>query len=281
MHRAPVVALALALLSSVATAQVVVFENGFDDGTPAAWSHVQGPPATTFRIGDIDLRDPHVFVDLFGCRDVTDQPYLVVPAVNDQLAASLNGDDDGDGYLDLSPLLRFRPFVDGADGLLLELTEGDCTTPDSCVVAPDAEPAFSAYDRPPGGPCLAAEPGTTGGYSPAVPAPGAPCWASRTIAASFDLDGTPVPLDTGRLGATIVGADEATMVSGLMRGFLPETVADSILIDIGIGTIPLSSLLPGGTGCCAPGDDRDTVEGVVGWWFYLEFTAAEIVVPDP
>lgn len=271
----------IVLTAALAAAQTPIFEADFDDGTPGLWSAVAGPPATSFRISDVDLRDPHLFVDLLGCHDVTDTPYLVVPAINAELAAALTGDSDGDGFIDLSPLLRFRPFADPADGLLVEFTDGDCTTPSSCVVAPDAVASWTAYDRGGGEPCLAAEPGTTSGYSPPVPAPAEPCLASRAVPASLGLGGTPVPLEGGRLGATVVAGNPQTMTPGLLRGFLPEAVADTILIDFGIGSVPLSALLPGGTGCCAAGDDRDLVEGVLGWWFYLEFTADEIVLPSP
>ncbi len=279
MGRIVSASLMIALSAAAGAAQTVIFEADFDDGTPGMWSAVAAPPATSFRVSDVDLRDPHFFVDLIGCHDVTDTPYLVVPAINAEIAAALTGDSDGDGFIDASPLLRFRPFEDPADGLLLELTDGDCTTPSSCVVAADAVASWTAYDRGPGGPCLEAEPGTTSGYSPPVPAPAAPCLASRLIPASFDIAGASVPLEGGRLAATVVAGSPQSMTTGLLRGFLPEAVADTILIDFGIGSIPLSALLPGGTGCCAAGDDRDLVEGVMGWWFYLEFTAEEISLP--
>ena len=70
-----------------------------------------------------------------------------------------------------------------------------------------------------------------------------------------------------------------------MRGFVSETDADNTILPAGlpiIGGLPLSALLPGGTGNCAAHDDRDMLEGVRGWWFYLNFSAERIqaLVPD-
>ena len=31
---------------------------------------------TAFRFNDLDLRDPHVYVNFIGCRDVTDTPLV-------------------------------------------------------------------------------------------------------------------------------------------------------------------------------------------------------------
>ena len=40
-----------------------------------------------------------------------------------------------------------------------------------------------------------------------------------------------------------------------------------------VGGRSLGSLLRGGTGNCMSGSDKDTNNGVVGWWFYLNYTA--------
>lgn len=278
--RSVTVSLVIVLTAVVAAAQTPIFEADFDDGVPGPWSAVAGPPATSFRVADLDLRDPHVYVDLIGCHDVTDEPFIAVPAVNLELAAALTEDGDGDGFIDLSPLLRFRPLADPADGLILELAQGDCTTPTDCVVATDVPPTWSAYDRDGSDPCLTAEAGTTSGYTPAVPTPVAPCWTSRQVSAVLDLHGTEVPLEQSRLATTLLEGPPRGMVQGLLRGFLAESTADAILIDLGVGAIPLSALLPGGTGNCASHDDRDQLEGVSGWWFYLELAADEITLPD-
>jgi hypothetical protein len=103
---------------------------------------------------------------------------------------------------------------------------------------------------------------------------------SAPVEASIDLGGTLVPLSDATVAATFTGAPPTGMVDGVLRGFLRETDADAVLIDPSIpfiGGQPLSSILPGGTNCCATHDDRDQLDGVSGWWMYLELTAE--VVP--
>ena len=86
-----------------------------------------------------------------------------------------------------------------------------------------------------------------------------------------------VTLGDVQLAGTFVGEVLVTSLeSGLIRGFLSETDADLLLLpkDLPIvGGQPLSVLLPGGTNNCAFGDDRDMHEGVLGWWFYFNYTA--------
>ena len=43
-----------------------------------------------------------------------------------------------------------------------------------------------------------------------------------------------------------------------------------------VGGRPVSSLLAGGTGNCASSSDKDRLDGVPGWWFYLNFTAQQV-----
>lgn len=61
-------------------------------------------------------------------------------------------------------------------------------------------------------------------------------------------------------------------------GFLSEAVADATMVDLGAGPVPLSSLLPGGTGNCDSGDDKDLgPDGTTpGWWMYFNFTALAV-----
>ncbi|MCU0757367.1 MAG: hypothetical protein MUE46_20025 [Xanthomonadales bacterium] len=67
---------------------------------------------------------------------------------------------------------------------------------------------------------------------------------------------------------------------GLLRGFLTEAAADATLLPADlpvIGGRPLSSLFRGGTGNCSTGpSDKDTLDGVSGWWFYFEIRAVPV-----
>jgi hypothetical protein len=78
-----------------------------------------------------------------------------------------------------------------------------------------------------------------------------------------------------------VGDPAKDLVDGLIYGFLPEAVADSVLISPSIpfvGGQPISSILPGGATCCSSRDERDLGEdGVtVGWWLHFNFVATEV-----
>ena len=289
-----VAGLALGLVSvmSAAGAQTLVFEDDFERGDAALWSDVFGAvPPDSFRIGEILLRDPHVFVDvpLAGCSDLTDTgfPLIGVPSVNESLAQSLNEDGDGDSFLDQSPLLLFRPLVDPAAGERVDLSSGLCTAPVAgTTCAPDtaAPPAVTSYTTQGSGLCLESLPGTTSGYLPAFHEPLAPCFATAAVTVTLDLQGAPITLSDARLGAELGPVPITQLDGGLMVGFLSETAADAILLPAGlplVGGQPLSSLLPGGTGNCAPGDDRDLHDGESGWWFYLDFAAAEVPYSGP
>ena len=88
--------------------------------------------------------------------------------------------------------------------------------------------------------------------------------------------------DLERAGG-FVGMPTSSLTDGWIRGFVRESDADAILLPADVplvGGQPFSILLPGGSGNCAAGDDRDMHEGVAGWWFYLEYSAVEILYSD-
>jgi hypothetical protein len=262
-----------------------LFANGFESGNTLAWdARVPPEPAPdVFRILDLDLRDPHVFVDVppFGCLDFTDTalPAGLGPSFNDSLQTAIETDDDGDGFLDFSFVLGFRPFSDSGTGLRIDAGCGLCTDPIASTVCDwDREmviPRTTTYGALTSGLCLESIPGTTSGYSPSVPATSGPCVVTDIGLAPIlvlVVEGVPIILEDGQLAGSLVGDPVFRLEDGLMRGFLSETDADGIILPVG-GGIALSSLLPGGAGSCAPGDDRDMNHGVSGWWFYLEHVA--------
>lgn len=139
-----------------------------------------------------------------------------------------------------------------------------------------AVPVIGSYDGLAGGTCLETVPGTTSGYVPAVDEPAAPCFVTSPETVLLELGGVAVPLADAQLGGTWTGDPIDGSAPGLLRGFLSEADADAVLLPPKLGGAPLSSLLPGGTGSCAPGDDRDVHDGVSGWWFYLNLTAYQV-----
>jgi len=264
-------------------------------GETASTSWVDTPPAgnlffyrvtsvpTVFRVTDLDLRDPHAFFNFIFCVDITDTN------LNPSLATAINTDADLDGLLDLSMLLYFRPLDQVSTGGNMDLGVGDCTAPigttvcDQTATSPPAPTTFSNVTI---GSCLAPYAGTTSGYSPPVAPTSAPptCFVSASVTFEFDLAGTPIPLQDVQVAANYVGDPAGSLANGLFRGFISEAVADTIVVDLGtFGTAILSSLLPGGTGACAGGDDRDVgLDGhTLGWWFYFNYSAAEVPYIGP
>lgn len=264
-----------------------VFSDDFESGNFGAWSAVVGPLAPdTQRFTDLDLRDPHLFLSLVGidCNDFTDDPLPLGagPSFNQTLADSLTLDGDMDGFLDLSPLLLFRPLDPIGQGQQVDVQNGLCTAPlASTVCAPDplSPPEVTTYDTLAAGTCLEPVVGTTSGYSPAVPTPAGPCFVTEVGTFTFDFNGVPVTLEDAQIAASWTGSPVTATESGLIRGFLSETAATTILLPAElpiVGGQPITVLLPGGSGNCAAGDDRDTHLGEIGWWFYLEFSSNDV-----
>jgi len=280
------IALAAATPRPVLATDEEIFSDGFESGDFSAWSAVVGalPTPTVHRFADLDLRDPHLFVEFTPlCLDFTDDPLPVFGiAFNGTLADALTGDEDMDGLLDLSPLLLFRPIDPLATDLRLDQVDGLCTAPVEttvCTANPLVEPVVGSYDGQGAGVCLEAIAGTTSGYTPPIVEPAGPCFTSNAADVTLALGDLQVPLQDAQVAGRWVGDPVTAITDGLIRGFLTEATADALLLPADlplVGGQPLSVLLPGGTGNCAPGDDRDLHEGVMGWWFYLRFTAAEV-----
>jgi len=80
-------------------------------------------------------------------------------------------------------------------------------------------------------------------------------------------------------GGFLGGPPPGSIEDGLLFGFLTEAAADTILLPADlpiVGGQPVSVLLPGGTGNCAAGDDRDTFDGMSGWWLYPDYRAEPV-----
>src|SRR5687768_17949768 len=63
-----------------------------------------GAQVDTFRMTDLDLRDPHVYADIGFCVDVTENVF------NNSLQQEIQTDGDGDGNLDASYVVQFMPL---------------------------------------------------------------------------------------------------------------------------------------------------------------------------
>lgn len=247
----------------------------------ASAAHAQ---AARFRVVDMDLRDPHVFVNFLGCRDVTDDP-LVGYSVNGELQTNIQTDGDGDGYLDLSMLIEFLPLDQSQSTNLMVQGGAQCTAPMGSTqcgpIAPQQLAGDAALSQ--ASPCLTFLAGTEHPYVPAIASTSAPCFASPQGALTLDIGGIPVTLQDAQLAAAFVGNPAQVLNFGLLRGFLSETDANNTIVPSFIplvGGQPLSSLLPGGNTNCAAHSDVDFKDDVRGWWFYLNFSAARIAADE-
>ncbi len=237
-----------------------------------ASAHAQ---STYFRFSDLDLRDPHVFINQapFGCVDVTEI------AVNPEIQESIQNDGDGDGLLDSSTLVEFLPLDQSLSANLFDSGRADCTAPlASSACGPiNASAIAGTATLQTSGTCLAAEPGSVVHvYSPAITQSTSPCFASPVGTIALDLGGIPAQLSGAQIAATFVNNPATNLANGLLRGFISEVDANNTIIPATVPVIggrALSSLLPGGTGNCAGFSDKDVRAGVPGWWIYLNYVA--------
>jgi hypothetical protein len=242
---------------------------------------------TAFRMDDLDLRDPHVYVSVIACFDVTDTS-PVGPSVNGQLQTRIQTDADTppDGLLDLSNLFYFAPLNQSLGSNAFDSGGADCLAP----LATTACDGFASSGNPgaavlsANATCLEPVADTTHGYMPQVIAATAPCFVSPSATVTLDLGGIPLPLQDVQIAATFNGVPAIGTSNGLMKGFLLESVANTTLIPADVplvGGLPIAQVLPGGNppgpgANCAPHDDRDEHNGQPGWWFYLNFTAPTV-----
>ncbi len=255
--------LAVALLSACAAAPAQTLDFVSTDG----FERLQA-----MRIVNLQLRDPHLFTQIsIFCTDITD-------SANAQINSTLSADSDEDGYLDNSPTLLFRPLHSNGRRGLAHVGNAVCTAPSagtSCEAGAEP-PQPIEYGSLAVGTCLAPIPGTVRPYAPAVDNSVGPCFASDQAEIDFDI-GMPLPLQDIRLGGSWRESPTPGLGNGLLYGFLTEEAAAAMLITLPlIGTVPLASLLPGGTGNCAAHSDRDVHNDVPGWWFYFNYIADQV-----
>jgi len=241
---------------------------------------------TVFRFSDLDLRDPHTFLSLLGCRDFTDTTILGMSA-NSYFQNDIQNDSDDDGVLETNYLLVFRPLDQTGSGTMEVHVESSCTSPmdGTQCDSSSARITYTTYTTSSSGQCLTALPGTTHPYSsPSITYSGSPCFATGTFDLTINLSGIIMILHDVSISGTF-NADPATsVVNGFFRGFMYESDANASLLPSSLALIggkPLSSILAGGSGCCASTSDMDTYNGKTGWWLYLNFTAPKVTYLGP
>lgn len=248
--------------------------------TPAAAA------VTAFRFSDLDLRDPHLFVNFIGCRDFTDTA-ISGYSFNGQLQTHIQTDGNGDGKLDESFVLVFDPVNPSASTSYVLYEQAlSCTAPMASTTCDGNTGGVIpvSVTQQTGGSCLAALTGTTRPYSPAITSSAAPCFVTSPFSLTMQVGGVSLPLTSVQIGGTFSGSPTDHLVNGLMRGFLSQADADATILPASlplIGGQPLSKMLAGGTGACPSYSDKDLNGGVSGWWFYFNFPAVAVSYTGP
>jgi hypothetical protein len=223
--------------------------------------------STAFRFDDLDLRDPHLFFNFPPCFDITDAPSG--GSYNDALQNAIAG-------LTLNYMIVFDPLDPSGPGGTVQFGLASCTGP-SISCTPGTFVSLP-YTNSTSGSCLGILAGTVHPYTPAVTMTDAPCFATDEADLQIETGFFPITLHHARIAATYMGSP-TSLVNGLIRGFLTESDADALIFGPEGGPMAgqaFSTALPGGTGCCAPSSDIDSVLGQPGWWFYWNFIASEV-----
>lgn len=232
---------------------------------------------TAFRATTLEVVDPAITL---SCNPINS-------IVNQLVSSSLtqDGDNPPDGLLDLSVVAVFRPLDQSGPGGDISVGIADCTAPvetTQCTENAGSPLQNATYTNQSSGTCLQADPATiginnSGTTSPPINAPAGPCFVSSAVSATFDFGGILIPLQDAQFAGEYVGDPASQIASGMIKGFLPQSAAESIILpgDLPlVGGQQLSALLNGTNGCA--NDDRDVHNGVTGWWFYLNFTGSTV-----
>lgn len=237
------------------------------------------PDATAaFRIVQLTLVDPHTYSgDTVECNDST-------PTYNAIFAQNINQFDTNttlvlrplDPKVDRDTLMDIVPAVCVPGGTIVNCTDKDVPT-DSIITA--------GFNNIEGGTCLAPVAGSLNplymsGTNEPLHAPRSPCLVSAMIPSlNLNLAPTlPLPLSNVQISAAYqLDGDSQKLVQGVIRGFLPSSVAMTPIGTLAGAPFTPWGLLAGGGGCNLDTSDIDTVtlpdDGV---WMYFNFTAERV-----
>lgn len=242
---------------------------GMSTGTPMPTGPVdlgqnsQGD--TFFRADTLLLKSPNLYATLLILRtDVTADG-------QNALNAALVGDDDKDGFVDMSLLLRFLNTKDPKTGSG-QVTPGGalCAAPLAAEPACGPEATFP-FQTPP---VMFANATQACGLTGAMESAPAPCFHTTPASLTMQLPilGA-VPLQDGEIIGTWDGAN---ISNGYVRGFLPKTVAMATKLGDGLPEfLVLAGIQKGAPLSNFLNDNQLTknARGEDGWWFLLSYTA--------
>ena len=239
-----------------------------------------------FRVNAARVIDPHIFVNvpIFGCNDVTNDGILgqLPGGVNGMLSDSLVEVENGKHTFSIGMTASPLQTTDGAvSAATLEFP--DCfASPMACVRDLTKQVIEADITYQVAGACLPPNlPGRRASYT-GLNNPTGNCFISDPQTVIIEIAEIPITLTDARMTAKVTGSgDTRTLTDGVLFGFFSRADADQALLPADltlVGGNPISDLLRGGGGCgsSTSASDLDTYEGVEGWWFYLNFTAAEV-----
>jgi hypothetical protein len=237
-------------------------------GTVPAQPQLQG----AFRITELYLRDPHIFV---GISDITDSPVLGMSVNRSLIPDQIRKDADKDGFLDASLVLQLTAGVASAavPGAQLNMFTANCPASLSGPCKPAAGLAVSWSLSP-----LAM---TTSAYQPPVGAPSGPCFVtSNANDIIMDLGGIKIPVAAARVAATYQMQPKAALTQGLIAGFVTNAAAMAAIVPSDAGP-PV-----GGSSLSMFVRQRDHDQAASpmmqdGFWMYMNFVAEPVPFEQP
>lgn len=220
----------------------------------------------TYRFSSLSIQDPRI---------INSSGFDVTPEVNVALRNAVSTDMFGatgmpDGELDLSILIRFDPLDQDAPTVPAIIDFGRCVAPLAGTTCTPLTPTPNTITNQSTGECIGPFPGSIP-VGRVVNTPAAPCFSTAEVPDfAIGIAGASLRFSHTQLGAQYLGDPASRLVTGLVRGFLPEANAMAIIIG---GTTPLSENLRA--------IDRDVLDGVPGWWFYFAFVAEPVPYAYP
>jgi hypothetical protein len=241
---------------------------GNDAGASAA-------STTAFRVGELFVRDPHMFL---STTDITDDAILGTSVNGSLVKNGLTMDYDMNGFLDVSILPILTPSDPSVKTASLHLADADCSSDTQCQAKATAglDVDFTIENRTQGN-CLEPMDGTTSDFTPAIDLPVAPCFVTtegRDF--SINLGGVTLQLTAARIAASY---DGDKLAHGLLMGFLTDMHAMQALLPDYLpllGGTPLTDYLRD--------QDRDMAQSPNaenGFWLYINFTAIPVDYSAP
>lgn len=230
-----------------------------------------------FRFDTVGFIDPHLFMSMLGCNDITNSVPLglLEGGANGMLQQGLentkNGKFNNSLALILRPLIQKHAHENDFDFVFPNCDSplGECSQDHSKpVIMSRAQNQESDYCLP-----INEQRGRNPEYT-GLHKPSGPCFVSDYMDINITIRNITLSLTDTRVTAAYTGRPATRLSDGILVGFLSREAAEAAIVPLpaALGDKPLIDFLKGG-GACGRGDDSDEHNGEEGWWFYLNFTA--------